>query len=558
MAFNLPGIPSGKPAANPAINKKPAQNAPKLPPNNKTVPKTETGPNKPGYVPPALIGNGMSDASDSSSESSSTDTNSGSEEQSSNGTKKKRQRRGKRKPNQSNMNRQNRDTTPGRGDSGYGSGSRSAGNINTSGSELIFNKSGQSRGFGQYIGIDKTNFNLKVKNTLSLNEFEKASVLQGNIQPQLLFNMGKFSTGLAATEGYVADQFNIVYYRYVNEVFAKIKSSFNSVLTLTNFRDLCADMAEALSLFFYIDSTLSYRGVSSKDAKDNNKCMLIYQQQFNTFNILNKHSELGKTLLGMWFPPMFAELIRHTYQTFKLTPNDRSALFRFVPNSSFIYNDNTPFSESAVTAALDNAISQLNTETNCKLSSILCDVMPVGRILQLPPSVSNSNFDPNMVELFANMPTIWWNDSIATPAVDVFPKGSTDIAYFFDGKLEDHNSFPFALTNIKAANGTDAVGLFTTRHWDATTSTDKCNKQTCYTKYTSGVESLTMIPRVDPSAKLGIPDVHQVAKVVSGSTITYNLTSHPVYGWNRGYYVNATSPEVVLGEVLSMLFGLKL
>jgi hypothetical protein len=556
MAF-IPMLPPGSKGGEikPALSKKPVMSA--KPPVGKksTMPKTETKPAKPGYVPPGLTANGVeSDTSDSSSSESSTDKDSS--DSKSGEKKKKRNRRGSKKPKQptEDMNRR-QDSGAGASRSPY---ERSSGTREETGSGL-FNKPYEFRGFGKSGGGGKSDFTIKIQNTLHLNEFEKSSLSGSKLQPQLLFNLGKFNAALGNGLGFVGEQVAVIYYRWTKEIFAKIKSSATSIVTLSNFRLYLQNMAFALEIYYSVDAILAYTGVSSKDMKDNNKCMLIYQQYFNTFAILNAHKELGQAIQGYWFPPRLSELIRHTYQTFKIGTNERSALFRFVPNNCFLFSTNTPFDETLVVTAMQTAVTGLQNENLTKLSSLFADVSPEGRIVGLPPSNSQAEFNHEMLEIMVNQPLIYWNDRIPTPALECFPNSSdSEIPYYFNGKSSEHNGFAFTMQNIKTKSCVDMIGLFTTREWTSTFNTEKCNKFTCFTVVVSGVETINMWSRTDTPTVSGVPDCHLIRPMRIGDVNSYDLYSRPSFGMNRGYYDNVTAPEVSLGETMSYLFGVKL
>lgn len=379
---------------------------------------------------------------------------------------------------------------------------------------------------------------------------------QLDFDSRLHVNIANYSSGIIGAHN--EDYLKTVYSRYTRDVLSKVKSKIVDVWTFDNFKVAIGVVAEALELFYTTDSILSYKGRDG--VKDNNRAMLKWQEEIDEFDILNKQNLMRKTIRGTWFPPVFSNLVRWSYQNYKFSDVEQSGNFRWIPSNNYI-SPNTatgPIDLTNLKADYDSVLSRLNEDTNAKIYSILSDVYPNGRINGLPKSCHYAVYDEVAVEIFANQPkVVRHNEGSYNLIYPLSNDGDiTDIPYQIATDVSSNRGIGFALQTIYSGNkntgaaNSVAYGLFRTSNFgdNILVNEQRSNK---FSVISDG-NIISFSPRSYPQFSFQCPDMHHFHRE---GTNVYKQLSTVASGWQRVYFNNITAPEILGRDFFDMIFG---
>lgn len=410
---------------------------------------------------------------------------------------------------------------------------------------------------------DFVKFSTDLKPTVTLNEFKTSSYANNEVIPKLLINIASYGVGFTASGAAQDTYMNEIFQTYNRDVIATIRNTVTlSSWSLPKFKSYFWKVAYALEYYYALDSILSYDPKTTTD-KDKSLCIINYQSRFQDFSIIQKKDYLEKVLRGCWFPPRLSQLIRWTYQFYKVSDLEQAIVARYVPSEDFLYDGTKAFSTTTVANTLTTIISDLITSSygvdNVVISSILSQVYPDGRITNLPKSAIAPNYDRNWLEVFYNQPNIFVdeNNSNSTTLYPFSVSGlTTDIPYYVDRPLSEIDGFCFALQGISVGTAYGTGGLGVIAGWQIS-FLEPFNSTTMGTsnrgnKYAVDDVNGTCVRRDTYTYNSGVPDAHLIYKP---TTTTYAGNSAAMPGWQRVYFDNINAPTINLGYFMDWLFG---
>lgn len=405
---------------------------------------------------------------------------------------------------------------------------------------------------------DKVPLNLDLPNVTHLMELERPYQNSERISSKLYINMAQFQRNLPTAPPFtnVELQYQLIFDRLSREVVSKIRSaSITAAWTYVNFVGAMSVVAQALSVFYLADALLSYRSSSTK--QDKNWAVLTLAEQIATEDNLLAKDNLRKVLKGCWFPPKFAELIRWTYQIYKMNDLDQSVNYFFCPTANFLRTNPTT-DVNNISIDMNNLMDGLANPDYVKIFSILADLMPEGRIVGLPLSCSEAVYDARHFELFSNQPAIV---TIADGSAIIHPVTSSDpdgvAMYGLSGDPSTASGLPFALQSLWYDANTETIDFFRAfRYVKPGLEANYDIQQNKFKAAMSG-DNMFFVPRSreDEPATDEAADIH----IIEQNPSTYNVStkvSAITTPFQPVYFNSATAPLITLRNFMDELFGL--
>lgn len=263
--------------------------------------------------------------------------------------------------------------------------------------------------------------------------------------PKLEVSLANYNTGLSPSvvaELLKKDTFARLSRTVVKDNRSPVFSSWNN----TNFDAYIEAMVTAFSLYYTVDSILSYSG--GKD--DRNDVNLHLQSKYEqSFAIIEAQNRLRRLLKGYCFPSKFANLIRWTYQLYKSSDLPQATNYRYVPYYPMIWVTTGKDITADVLAIYNGVFSSLEDVNNINLAGILARSFPDWIINGLPLSCSEAVYDATHHELWVNQPLIYFTTD-PDGETEVYPNtavfGTKAIPWASNKPNGQSSALPYALT----------------------------------------------------------------------------------------------------------------
>lgn len=224
--------------------------------------------------------------------------------------------------------------------------------------------------------------------------------------------------------GYTA-MMSEIFYRLSRKIVKDNRSPVFSSWTGSAFYSYVDLMIRALSLYYSVDSILSYKGINGT----RNDAVTRHQTHLEaSFEIISKQNELRRLLRGFCFPGKYANLIRWTFQLYKSADLDQATNYRYVPVPQLIWTTTNKDIIPALSAIYDNILSSMEDPDKANIAGILARSYPEWEINGLPLSCSEAVYDSTHHEMWVNQPLIYFTND-PTGGTEVYPN-----ATFFQNK----------------------------------------------------------------------------------------------------------------------------
>jgi hypothetical protein len=368
-------------------------------------------------------------------------------------------------------------------------------------------------------------------------------------------NLAKYSRSPLAPDtvatGYVERQLFLIYSQMSRDVIKTIRSKTVDDWNYTNFHNSMFSVAEALEMFYTLDSIQSYSG--SDVDRDKNVQNINLQKLLETDpQLLYVKDDLRRSLKGVWFPPMFSELIRWTYQLYKTTDLDQATNYRIFPSSTFVRVSPGTDTSELIIAEVERILNNLTNRKFVTMWSILSQVFPEGEIVGLPLSCSTAVYDPRHLEILANQPVLFQigSDSIEVCPVASNPAQGESFVYGMNSNPNGGSGLPFVLQTLYKSPTEPIIDFLQTFRYDGTTTASyRTNK---FALEENGVFKPRNFRR--ESIINEAPDLHIIEQDENTFSVSVRRSYIPP-GFQPVYFDILTAPLINLRDFMSKMFG---
>lgn len=200
---------------------------------------------------------------------------------------------------------------------------------------------------------------------------------------------------------------------------------------------------QALNVYFYYTSILSYEA----DTRNKNQGMINLRQQI-TPQIISDLSRLGRRLEDTPVPPRMVEWVRYMNGNFLSGDSQGASLIKLCFNPDALTNPNLN--------AVQDALTNLTSDANNSLFSLLRSAVPQWRIKTLFDVPTIPQFDKNFLTIFANMPS-WGVTGGTNQFSPLLANANTAMSYnCYNNKLD---GVAFAMSGILVSGSDWQPGL---------------------------------------------------------------------------------------------------
>jgi len=358
----------------------------------------------------------------------------------------------------------------------------------------------------------------------------------------------------------IVEHYRTIFRQMGRDVRSKIKSAkLYDKWNFTNWYFMIHATAEALEIFYTLDSILSYKGDVSKRTK-NSPLMDLRRILELDSDLMYKKDLLRRRLEGAWFPKPFAQLIQWTYQNYRISDLPQAENIRFFPTANLLKVTETDDPAAGVITSLNVILERLDKDEVVALWSILSDVYPAHQIEGLPLSSNDSHYDKLITEIFCNQPVHFYEDS----STKVFPDAAfvtANAGYFTYGSVSDPTvdkvcGLPFVLQTIFNSDMVspyiDFFKTFAANDYATDDAYYNTNKFTCIAP---GGEYYNDSRLRENARRFNtVPDVHFMKQDITNGVIKWKFSSvrapfQPVY------FEVKESPLISIRDFMSRLFG---
>jgi hypothetical protein len=274
---------------------------------------------------------------------------------------------------------------------------------------------------------------------------------------QLSTTVFSFGTWSENTVGYLpnlysgtsikAKQIPLLFSRLLNDLFAQTTTKFTDTFTQDNFQEYMQAFTQAIELIAHVESVLAYNsrfGYSDKVIANE-----YLQEYYTSYSVNDDLNRLKSVLKNKYYPPKLVGMIHSAFQLYKLNDLEQSANFRLTPRARLIPQQTHGTGgeiRSNIRNEIESLINVLSNRQNTLVSKALGFVRPSHIFTTMPEPTPHAVYDPNMVELFVNLPRVYLAKSTDTNYT-VFPnKGALeDIPYVLNMEVDRANATIFAL-----------------------------------------------------------------------------------------------------------------
>ncbi len=357
--------------------------------------------------------------------------------------------------------------------------------INTPPSQKGFERKRRSKSGDESSSSSEDSFNKEVKRTYFFDESKSECVNFNYPAPSPLhsktistpttllasgeyFHNPKYEVSIASfyraskSNGYTA-MMSEIFYRLSRKIVKDNRSPVFSSWTGADFYNYVDVMIRALSLYYSVDSILSYKGINGS----RNDAVTRHQTHLEaSFEIISKQNELRRLLRGFCFPGKYANLIRWTYQLYKSADLDQATNYRYVPVKELVWTTTNKDIVPGLVSVYDLIIALLEDQTNANIAGILARSYPEWEINGLPLSCSEAVYDSTHHEMWVNQPLIYTTTD-AAGIVEIYPNAtlfpSKPIPWASNKQNGQSSALPYALTptyvDDQWAEGSETSGL---------------------------------------------------------------------------------------------------
>lgn len=215
-------------------------------------------------------------------------------------------------------------------------------------------------------------------------------------------------------------QANVTFNLNVNTVFtaANILTAFNSLLN-------------ALQIYFYYTSILTYHNASG-----NNNTGMLYLRRQITPDMMNSIVLLGRRLSDTPCPPRMLELVRYLMTNYFTSENQGSPMIKICPHPAYA----TMVSALEITSALD----AMDISTTKEVFTLMRRAVPHWKIGTLYDVPVLPVYDSNFLTIFANLPFAYW-----TGVANYVPTvANSDATISYNSFTNALDGMAFALTTV--------------------------------------------------------------------------------------------------------------
>jgi hypothetical protein len=404
-------------------------------------------------------------------------------------------------------------------------------------------------------------FKYAIEPTVHTQQLEEPVTTSRVYVSKFIANLSRYHRPLISNStdliGYVNRQYVILFQQLSREVIKTVRSKVVDDWNVVNFYNAMQTAAEALSIFYALDSCYSYTG--SDTQRDKNSVNIQIQRELETnSDLLYKKDDLRRMLKGVWFPPMFSELIRWTYQLYKTADLDQATNYRFYPHKDFIrIRSGEEYSvPDRLFIDIERILGQLNSPQSIKIWSILSQVRPEGEIVGLPLSCNTAVYDPRHYEIFCNQPVLFRK---ANSDNQVFPVSSdpnigSSFVYGMNTQLDKASGLPFVLQSLYQDNSIATIDFFSAFRYVFDDGHIEPRREV--NKFCSNTNG-TYYPRTwtNDFCQNESADIHSVVVDYQTSEPTSEWSTIPS-GCQPVYFDILTAPLINLRDFMSDMFGL--
>jgi hypothetical protein len=398
-------------------------------------------------------------------------------------------------------------------------------------------------------------FDYHIDPTVMTQQLEQPQDTDAVFISKFICNMARYSrvplSPDSTANGYVERQLFLIYSQMSRDVVKTIRSKTVDDWTYVNFHNAIFSVAQALEMFYALDSIQSYSG--SDVDRDKNVQNIEMQKLLETNpELLYLKDDLRRTLKGVWFPPMFAELIRWTYQLYKTADLDQATNYRIFPSSAFVRVSASTDIANTIVAEIEAILVNLTNRKFVTIWSILSQVFPEGEIVGLPLSCSTAVYDARHLELLANQPVLFTAGDGTQQVVPDHsnPAQGESFVYGMNSNPDDGDGLPFVLQTMYRTSSDPIIDFLQTFRYEGTqTASYRTNK---FALEEGGIFKPRNFEREHVMNES--PDVH----ILQQDEQTFSAVVRRSYippGFQPVYFDILTAPLINLRDFMSKMFG---
>lgn len=244
-----------------------------------------------------------------------------------------------------------------------------------------------------------------------------------------------------------AKQLPLLFSRLLNDLLAQTTTKFTDEFTLSNFKNYMQAFTQAIELIAHVESVLAYNSrIGYADKVIANEYL---QSEYTSYAVSDGLTRLKSVLKNKYYPPKMVGMIHSCFQLYKMSDLEQSANFRFTPRSRYIFQQSTGTGGNVrdnIVTEIEDLISVLSNKNNTLISKAIGFIRPNFMFTTMPAPTPHAVYDPNMVELFINLPRVYLAKSTDTN-LTVFPNKGVleDIPYVLNMEVDKANATVFAL-----------------------------------------------------------------------------------------------------------------